>query len=105
MDEDNRLAEDASSILASGHKPTVPEVRPLLRRYYAKPDDAVGSYAMGGSLHAVLDDGNIADRFVESSRDWSAERGDEEGRLLAEILLRMSRTQRHVLSRGNYYPW
>jgi hypothetical protein len=50
-----------------------------------------------GSLHIVLDDGNIYDDHVQFCIDYARERGDVEGAELGEILLRMSRTQRRKL--------
>jgi hypothetical protein len=73
-------------------KPTVPEVLPLVEAYYALPGNSVG-----GSLHVVLDDGNVEDDHVRSCLEYARERGDKEGVELAEVLLRMSRTQRNKL--------
>ena len=78
-------------------KPTVPEVLPLVRAYYAKPGNNVG-----GSLHIVLEDGNVGDSHVEHCREWAEERDDVDGVALAKLLLRMSRTQRRKLSRLVY---
>lgn len=60
---------------------------PLVRAYYAK-------HPTGGSLHIVLDDNNVEDGHVEYCIKYAHEQGDEEGRLLGELLLRMSKTQR-----------
>lgn len=68
-------------------KPTIPEVIDRFRAYY-KLNPA------WGSLHVVLDDGNIDDATVRWCRDWAIEHSDPEGAALAEILLRMSKTQR-----------
>jgi hypothetical protein len=76
-----------------GVKPTIPEVLPLVRAYIAQPNNAVS-----GSLHAVLDDGNTQDGHVQHCIEYARERGDEEGARLAELLLRMSRTQRGKLA-------
>ena len=73
-------------------KPTVPEVLPLVRAYYAKPNNICG-----GSLHVVLDDGNVGDSTVEFCEKCAAENGDEDGVALARILRRMSKTQRKKL--------
>ncbi len=73
-------------------KPTVPEVLPLVRAYYARPGNSAG-----GSLHIVLEDGNVKNRDVEFCRLWAEERGDVDGVALAEILLNMSQTQRRKL--------
>ena len=75
-------------------RPAVPDVEPLVRAYYALPGND-----MGGSLHIVLEDGNVADHHVMSCIDFARERVDEDGMWLARVLLTMSRTQRLKLSR------
>lgn len=75
-------------------KPTVPEVLPLVQAYYALPGNGVG-----GSLHIVLEDGNVEDSSVAFCLKAAQERGDAPGVELASILLRMSRTQRLKLAR------
>lgn len=70
-------------------RPTADQVRPMIRAYYDKPGNECG-----GSLHIVLDDGNIEDGCIVFCRDWARERGDVDGERLAEMLLQMSRTQR-----------
>lgn len=75
-------------------KPTIPEVLPLVVAYCAKPENSVG-----GSLHIVLEDGNVADSHVAFCREWAADRGDDDGVRLAELLLLMSKTQRSKLAR------
>lgn len=52
------------------------------------------SNEMWGSLHVVLEDANIKDGDVEFCRLWAIDHGDSEGAQLAEILLKMSKTQR-----------
>lgn len=84
-----------STALRDPSRPKVPDVLPLAVAYYAVPGNGAG-----GSLHVVLDDGNLEDVFVESARDWAAERGDEGGRILAELLLLMTRSQRGRVARG-----
>lgn len=70
-------------------KPTIPEVLPLLREYVATPGNGVG-----GSLHIVLADGNVADHHVRFCLEQAKAKGDSKGVELAELLLRMSKTQR-----------
>lgn len=72
--------------------PTVPEVLPLIRAYYAKPGNSVG-----GHLHITLEDGNVDDDSVRYCIESSRWCGDDDGVALGEILLRMSRTQRRKL--------
>ena len=73
-------------------KPTVPEVLPLVRSYYAKPGNEAG-----GSLHIVLDDGNVDDDSVAFCLQRANEKHDEDGIKLAELLSKMSKTQRRKL--------
>lgn len=68
-------------------KPTIPEVVDRFRAYY-KDNPA------WGSLHIVLDDGNVRDSDVEFCRLLAQKRDDVEGESLAEILAQMSKTQR-----------
>jgi len=72
--------------------PTVPEVLPLVRAYYALPGNSTG-----GSLHIVLDDGNTDDSSVLFCIRRAHQLDDTDGITLAEILLKMSRTQRRKL--------
>lgn len=74
-------------------KPTVPEVLPLVHAYYRKPGNEVG-----GNLHIVLDDGNVEDGHIQYCLEQAEADGDEDGVVLASLLLRMSRTQRSKLS-------
>lgn len=78
-------------------KPTVPEVEPLVIAYCAKDGNGVG-----GSLHIVLDDGNVNDGHVEWCIEHARELGDEDGVKLGKILLQMSKTQRLKLN-GCWY--
>lgn len=80
-------------------KPTVPEVLPIARRYFAKEGNAAG-----GSLHIVLEDGNIDDSSVQFCREWALERGDADGVALADLLLRMSKTQRKKIASSHLWP-
>lgn len=70
-------------------KPTIPEVVGRFAEYFSLPEN--GAW---GSLHNVLDDGNVSDSNVEYCLENAIERGDHEGTELAELLLQMSRTQR-----------
>lgn len=73
-------------------KPTVTEVLPLVKKYYAKSGNEIG-----GSLHLVLEDGNTSTTHVEYCLRFAQENNDIDGIVLAELLLKMSRTQRGVL--------
>lgn len=68
-------------------RPTVPEVMPLVRRYYEK-------HPSGGSLHILLDDGNVSDSDADFCLKAATEAGDADGVELARLVAQMSRTQR-----------
>lgn len=71
------------------HKPTVPEVLPLVRALYAR-------HSAGCCWHVVLDDGNTARHFVMATMAQLLEAPCEKGHecnALAIILPMMSRTQ------------
>lgn len=70
-------------------KPTIPEILDRFVDYFEAPGN--GAW---GSLHNVLDDGNVDDSHVDFSISHADAHGDEEGADLGRILLRMSRTQR-----------
>jgi hypothetical protein len=76
-------------------KPTVPQVLPLV---YAYRSSGPPANRVGGSLHAVLDEGNVADRDVARCLEYARGQGDEAGAALAGVLSRMSRTQRRKLA-------
>ena len=78
------------------NKPTVPEVLPKVRAYYE-------TNPVGGSLHLVLEDGNVRDKDVQFCLEYAISKGDIEGEELAKILLTMSKTQRLKLHELGYY--
>lgn len=69
---------------------TIKEILPLLELYY--PDNVTG-----GSLHIVLEDGNINDGSVEYCKRYAIESGDTSGQLIADALLGMTKTQRQKI--------
>lgn len=68
-------------------KPTLPDVKDAFMAYRERHPE-------WGSLHIVLADGNVEDRFVRWVIDQAQEAGDVEGERLAHILLGMTKTQR-----------
>lgn len=74
-------------------KPTIPEIIPLLKAYVSKPENGVG-----GSLHIVLEDGNVNDSHVAFCRNLAQNAGDADGVVVADMLLQMSKTQRRKIS-------
>lgn len=73
-------------------KETVPEVIERFKTYHAQN----GAW---GSLHVVLDDGNIHDHFVEGCIEYAKKQNDTEGLELGKILLKMSKSQRHKIAK------
>lgn len=74
------------------YKPTIPEVLPIVKEYYAQPGNGAG-----GNLHIVLDDGNINDSSVEYCMNICKENNDKKGIELCNKLMRMSKTQRRKI--------
>ena len=66
---------------------------PLANKYYSMPGNGVG-----GSLHIVLEECNVKDSDVKFCLKYAKERGDGKGVELAELLLKMSKTQRGKIS-------
>ncbi len=71
------------------HRPTTDVVAPMVRALYARPGGSAGC-----CLHILLDDHNVDDRSAKFCLDYAREMGHADCILLAEHLLRMSRTQR-----------
>lgn len=53
------------------------------------------AHPVGCCLHIVLSDGNVEDHSVASCRDLAIERNHPDCVEVAELMLRMSRTQRN----------
>lgn len=51
----------------------------------------------GGSLHIVLDDGNIEREHVEFCRDWARDHDDPAGEAFAELLLTLTDEERDLV--------
>lgn len=74
-------------------KPTVRQVLPAVNAFMRLPGNEVG-----GNLHIVLYQPNFDDASVQFCRIWADVVGDSAGVALAQVLLRMSRTQRSKLN-------
>ncbi len=64
----------------------------MARDYYKLPGNGCG-----GSLHIVLDDGNLETCHVQFCLDWAEEHGDEKGIELAKALLDLTEDQRDTI--------
>ena len=74
---------------------TIPEVVERFANYFRQPD-----HGAWGSLHIVLADNNVYDDSCAFCIRWAVERGDHEGAGLAELLLKLTRSQRSRLDRA-----
>ena len=75
-------------------KLTIPDVRPHVDAYLSKRENTCG-----GSLHIVLDDGNIKDSDITFCRGYAEDKGDSEGVILCDLLIKLTKTQRRKLVR------
>lgn len=74
-------------------RPTVPELIPMVRKYYQKDGNSVG-----GNLHLVLEDKNVGDGNILFCINEAQKTGDVDGEQIAHLLLRMTKTQRLKLA-------
>lgn len=81
--------------MESAGRLTLPEVRPYLEKYRDAPERPAG-----GSLHNVIEDGNIDRADIEYCLELARTNGDADGVELAGMLLMLSKTQRKKLVRG-----
>lgn len=79
-------------------KPTIPDVSPLIRAWYAKPGNECG-----GMFHIILDDGNHEQHWANGKLEEAKASGDPDAISLAERLQAMSPTQRLKLSKMNWF--
>jgi hypothetical protein len=70
-------------------RPTVPDVLPLIRAIYARPDGASGC-----CLHIVTDDFNCEQDNIDYCLAYARERGHTDCIQAAEMLAAMTITQR-----------
>ena len=81
--------------ISCGHKPTIPEVEPLVLYFLSFPENIVG-----GVLHVVLDDANVDDATVDFCKDMAVAQGDMNGLMLARVIRLCSKTQRRKLAKA-----
>ena len=72
----------------------VNEILKLAKEYYS-----IEGNSIGGSLHIVLDDGNIEDDNIQFCINYAKENDDIKGVELAELIFQCSYTQRKKLYR------
>lgn len=74
-------------------KPTIPDVLPLVKAWYAKPGNGCG-----GLFHIILEDGNHEQIWADKALEQARAANDLDAIQLAELLVAMSKTQRLKLS-------
>lgn len=77
---------------APNNKPVSPEDLVRFEAYHQE-------HPAWGSLHNVLEDGNIKDSHVQWCIDHAEKKGDTEGAYLGKVLLGLSKSQRWNLPR------
>lgn len=70
-------------------RPTIPFMRGLIASYYKLEGNICG-----GSLHVVLDDGNLETRSVQHCLEYATKQNDADGAFLADLLLRFTEAER-----------
>ena len=65
------------------------EILKLIKDYYSKEGNAVG-----GSLHMVLDDGNLDNSDIQFAINYAKKEMDCDGIKIGEILLSLSKGER-----------
>lgn len=73
-------------------KPTIPEVLPLVKKYLSLEGNSTG-----GDYHIVFGDDNVNKSHIEYCLGLAREKQDKLGIQIGELLLGMSKTQRHKL--------
>lgn len=81
-------------------KLTVPELIPILKEYYKKPENGAG-----GSLHIILENCNVSKADVVFCRQWAIDHNDQDGVKIADMFMKMSRTQLTKLANMAFYDW
>ena len=70
---------------------TIEQIIPIIQRYYSYGNTT------GGTLHIVLDDGNLEDGHIEFCLEEATRNNDTQAVFIARMLLNMSMTQRRKL--------
>ncbi len=84
------IAAMCRRLLDRGTRPTLPEVRPIILAWYARPENGAG-----GELHCELDDHNHEQHFwIDNLLDESM---SEDARLISAVVLLLSATQRRKI--------
>lgn len=77
---------------------TIPDVLPLVNAYVSKKGNQ-----LGGNLAMVLSNDNILDSNIQFCLNQAEEKEDCEGVNLANLLLKLSKTQRLKICKNGQY--
>jgi hypothetical protein len=84
------IGEICRALLTRQQRPTIPEVRTIVKFWYERPRNGAG-----GELHVILDDNNREHGFlIDGANRLDA---SEDARLICQVLLRMTPSQRRRL--------
>jgi hypothetical protein len=81
------------------NNPKIEKAIKMSRAYHAMPGNGAG-----GSLHIVLDDGNLETCHVQFCLEWAEDRNDKPGVALAEFLLTLTEDERCEVY-NSLYPY
>lgn len=99
MTYDDLLA-GLESLATQEARPTAHEVAVYVALFYCVPGNGAG-----GSCHIVLDDDNIDDGSVSYCLHSALAKGDRLGAAMAQVLLRLSRSQRDFVATLGPYSY
>ena len=78
---------------------TAPNNKPITQEQLDRFQAYKAENATWGNLHHVLADKNVGDKHVLQSMEFSARLGNKEGYELGDLLLTMSKSQRHKIAK------
>lgn len=77
-------------------------IKPLIPEFIDEFFDYYTEHGAWGSLHIVLDDGNVEDSSVDFCIEWAKKDGDVIGYRLAKVLRIMTKSQRARLAQMDW---
>jgi hypothetical protein len=84
------ITAECKRIVVRGTKPTLPEVRPIIEAWYARPENGAG-----GELHVILDDNNMERSFLVHT--IASDRHGDEAKWICNVLLMLTPSQKRRL--------
>jgi hypothetical protein len=84
------ITAECKRIVGRGTKPTLPEVRPIIDAWYARPENGAG-----GELHVILDDNNMERGFLIGT--IADDHHTDEAKWICNVLLMLTPSQKRRL--------